>query len=235
MRLLSKNDIHQAKSLERKKEVEEGQLLIDKITTLREIRLTEQKNLNEWRDVSMVAISNAVSIEVEKSAQLKEQNKRLEEERKALMQPVYLTKAWEMIKKEQKSIAEDTLNILKRERAMYSLEKEYKSNAKSLTTEQAKLNTDKSNVETLLKDIKTKHTEAVSLRNEAEKLNIISKKHEKSKSIEIRNRERDVAGRERDVKIEYAHLLLKKQELLDIQKHIQSQQAILRNAYNDKR
>lgn len=233
MRLLSKNDIHKVKSLEVKRELDQGKLIANKIDTLRSIRLDEQRKLREWRDVSMVEIARTIDEEIKKATELKEQNKRLEEDRAKLLKPVDLTRAWEKVDKDKAVISDKLKDLVHDRRVITTLHKTLTRREKKLKSESLEVGRKEKEASILLKDAQDKHKEELTLRNETEKINSKAKEYAKIKKIELDNREKDIAGKERDIKIEHADIKIKRKELKDIQTHIHSQQDTLRTAWEN--
>ncbi len=88
IRLLAKSEIVQAKSLERKLEMDEGAKLARKVDALRELQVSEEANLQQFRIATVTQIHEEIAKENQKKEQLLQEVKQLEEQKKKALEPI---------------------------------------------------------------------------------------------------------------------------------------------------
>lgn len=77
MKLLSKIEINTLKSVERKKEIDEGVKLAKKVDTLREVASKEESNLRKFRIETLAIIQSEINLKIKERDSLLEEIKKL--------------------------------------------------------------------------------------------------------------------------------------------------------------
>lgn len=128
MKLLPrKQDIDKEKNLERKKEIDSGVALATSIDRLRETKVNEERQLQEWRDASIRLAQKEIDDYLEVKENLRKQTEEAEIYRKKLIEP--LDQEWENINLEKMEIANDKESIYRSNKSLKlkseSLEKKW--------------------------------------------------------------------------------------------------------------
>lgn len=110
MNLLPKKlDIDKAKAQERKREIDSGIELAKRVDTLRELRVDEEKNLQEWRTRAIQQVQLEIDNLILDRDNLLKQNTEAREERKALLKP--LDQEWKEINSEKVKLQKSITNL----------------------------------------------------------------------------------------------------------------------------
>lgn len=101
-KLLSKRDIDIKKAQERHRDVEEGAKLARTIDSLRELRVKEEKEFEDWRTSTVAHIQGEINIKIDERNALDDELRGKREEREALMRP--LTQRWAALELEKSTL-----------------------------------------------------------------------------------------------------------------------------------
>ncbi len=115
MKLLLKQETSTLKSVERKKEIDEGVKLAKQVDALRETVAKEQKNLKEFRDQSLKAITVEIESKIKERDLLIADIETKKLDRIRLGAPIDLTNEWKAIDISKKEIANTQMELLTRE------------------------------------------------------------------------------------------------------------------------
>lgn len=133
MRLLKKEEIVKAKSLERRVEIEEGMKLAKKVDALRDILPREQKKLDDFRRETLASIHKDITEAEDKKTALMSEVKSLEERRVAALKPI--SHLWEEIRSKEKEVNEREEIVTKIEMEVVSLEQKAQKDLKKASDE----------------------------------------------------------------------------------------------------
>jgi hypothetical protein len=232
MKLLPKSKINEQVNAEKKANIDAGVFLARKIDALREEVLTLQKDRDIFISGSQQVINDSLSELFIKNDNLEKENRDLEWKRRELLKP--LDDEWNTLDKDWTSktiFLKDLQDIRKRDEQLTQKEKSTKENEEKISdilarTRREASDTEKAKANTLsLKEMAQRKYEIA----ETERLEQ-SKDHEmKMKELgeKIKTYENGITiyeGKEQD-------LLVKEAELITREKHLASQQASLRIAY----
>jgi hypothetical protein len=87
-RLLSKREVDKAKSIDRKREIDEGMKLAKRVDTLRETAVKEEKGLDDFRRQQLEAIQAQIDPKIVELDALAGEIRRLKVQREALLVPL---------------------------------------------------------------------------------------------------------------------------------------------------
>lgn len=164
-------DIDRAKANERKIEIDSGVALSKRIESLRETRLTEEKNLKEWRESAIKSVQYDIDQRIEERDNLDKQIDDARKLRTELLKP--LDEEWVKIDSDKKVIAKEKENI--------------KNAKESLKTESKKLSSEIKKVSDIVSKVKQKDSESEKNRKE-----LVALKDMAQKEYEIARDERDI-------------------------------------------
>lgn len=114
-RLLDKKLVNANLATERKQEIDKGIQLAKSIEALRETRAKEERDLEEWRVVTVRTVQAQIASEEQLATQLREGNKILKAERIRLEGPIDLIEAWNEVHGLQEKNERISDNLLSRE------------------------------------------------------------------------------------------------------------------------
>jgi hypothetical protein len=216
MKLLpKKQDIDKAKSDERKKEIDEGLDLARKVETLRELKLSEEKNLRDWRDNSVKVIQQSIDSLLEQEIVVRRKVAEAIEARKKLLEP--LDKEWDEVNETKKWITKEKERIyLSGERLkIEEVEVEKKNTLATKLLETIKQKNSKLEVSIAQSLENESRTEKAYKEVEAFKIDLLSRIVTKEESIT--KREHDLAQREEKYQTDIA-LFNKEKKQLELKK-----------------
>lgn len=137
MRLLNKNEVNNAKVLDRQREVAEGTKLAAKVDTLRELHAIEEKGLEDFRQKTVKQIREEIDgLGAHKMALLSDISE-LEQERKLLQIP--LDGEWEKVTKLQQVLFEEKAWLDEREEKLTEDLEEANADAEELEKEKERV------------------------------------------------------------------------------------------------
>lgn len=113
MRLLPKNEIGQAKSIDRKLEIDQGAALAKRIDSLRETLAREQSALKSFGESSTAIVQSEIDALLGKRNALAGEVEKLRSQREELAKPLVL--AWDKIGEEGKKLDLRKERIMERE------------------------------------------------------------------------------------------------------------------------
>lgn len=229
MKILPKKvDIDKFKAQEQKRQIDDGLALAKKVDALREAKLTEEKNLNEWRDKSVKEAHVIIDSLLEDQANLLKSNTEARLHREELLKP--LNKEWEVVSTEKA--------LIQREKELISKSKE------SLKEQTEKIKREMEKVSEVVVKLKKKEIEIEKTKQNTSSLNELAQReyerarserevqteaHEKALS-EVRLAKEAYENGLKVYEIHEKEVKEKESELIIREKHLESQQQQLRNA-----
>ncbi len=105
MILPTKIKLNQAKAAETKAQIDEGMALARKVDAMRELKLEQERNIKEWRDVTVKAVQDEINEIVSQRDTLKSEITVATERRNELRKP--LDEEWEKVKAERIKLTSD--------------------------------------------------------------------------------------------------------------------------------
>lgn len=231
MRLLTKQQVEKDKSLEKRREIDEGVKLARKVDKLREVSSREESNLKHFRDESIRAVKIEIdSLIVEKEA-LKEEVVELEEKRIIAQAPIDLKKEWGQVKADKVEVEAWKRDLLSRESGVIVREATVESKTQDFIRRDEDVREKETLTNRLLTETKKAYDEAEETRNRADA-------YAKQTDKELDARDRVLAGKEEEMKYREHELELEKEKVAKDRKantderlHIESQQKTLRTAW----
>ena len=116
MRLLDKNELAKAKTIEKSREIAEGLKISKTVDKLRELRANEEQSLNKWREETLAAISQEISKAEDVKNTLLQEVSTLREEKGRGLKDVDDKLAWlksfeESLNQHEESLAQKSLEV----------------------------------------------------------------------------------------------------------------------------
>lgn len=133
MRLLKKEEIAKAKTLERQATIEEGLKLAHKVDALREILPREQRKLEEFRSETLASIHKDITAADERKTALLTEVKELEARRVAALNPI--DALWEEVRKKDAQVTKEIDELDRREAELSAQEQFVKKDLKKAADE----------------------------------------------------------------------------------------------------
>lgn len=115
MKILSKQDIHEHKAVERKKEIDEGVKLAKRVDDLRELTAKEKANLDLFRSKSLVQLHTEISNKAKERDKLDKDILEKQIKRRELEAPIDLTSEWKKLELNKKQIENIKVELRDRE------------------------------------------------------------------------------------------------------------------------
>jgi len=213
MRLLDKKTIVQQKNLERKREIDEGVKLANKVDSLRETAAKEEKNLFQFRDANLAQVKKDIDRLLNQKEALNNELEALSKQREVLQEP--LDREWVKVRDKQKELDDISEVLSNKEKLLDSNQKEYDKRVADLDKTNRKLDIMQGTLEHDIEESKKLVTDAKlalsSARTEASKLTAKVEGREKL----VVKRELDASARERDI-INSAEKIAKDRRELDL-------------------
>ncbi len=228
MKLLSKNEINQKKTSERKLEIDEGIKLAKKVDSLRETFTEEQRNLEKFRSGTTKAVYEEIDCLISKKTDLVSEIEVLKENREKLLIP--LDEEWSKINEREKEIALlESKVILKKE----LLDKNLKESDLKLT----EIKYSENRIDFLESEAEEKSIRAVQALKEAQKslqdAEVVKKNiyiHSEKTLAQLMERELAVAIRERETEIKSEQIIKDRKALDDRERFINDKYTTLLRA-----
>lgn len=231
MRLLTKQQVEKDKSLEKKREIDEGVKLARKVDKLREVSSQEEANLKRFRDESIKVVKIEIDGLLVKKEALKGEVVELEEKRILAQAPIDLKKEWSQVKIDKIEIEAWKRDLLSRESGVIAREATVESKTQDFIRRDEDIREKETLTNRFLTETKKAYDEAEETRNRADEY---AKKTDK----ELDARDRVLAGKEEELKYREHELELEKEKVVKDRKantderlHIESQQKTLRTAW----
>lgn len=198
MKLLSKQEVNTLKTVERKKEIDEGAKLARKVDTLRELSAKEQVNLSKFSEESLKKIHADIKAAQSELDVIKQSIQLGAEELRTQM--VSLDVEWDKINKEKKTLKEAREAIDIEQKDIHTLKD-------ILDKQKDKDALDRKDIERLIEEAKKDRKTASDERKEAKKVLNLALTREKTINLKIDEniktlgeRELAIGIRERDTK-----------------------------------
>lgn len=137
MKIPSKQEVSTSKALERKREIDEGLKIANKVDTLRKLASTEQNNLIKFRDESLQSIKEEIANYVDSRDSLQREVDALKEQRVSLQIP--LDKEWIIVNLAKQDVVTAKENIYATLEGLKKSEKSYAQSLKELELERIKV------------------------------------------------------------------------------------------------
>lgn len=196
IRLLSKQDIQQAKARERQQEITEGVKLAQRVDSLRELQAEEEQALKKFRDETLTEIHKEITEKITERDSLIYELSRLKKDREEAIKP--LTKEWEKIDQVNRGLNEQGNLLTERELAVQKKEelaeeeiyhaKEANFRAKSREDNALRLNQDTEQKNLIASE---NFSQSIFIKEQSEKL-------AQEVEIDLRKRDTELAIQERD-------------------------------------
>ena len=204
--LPKKLDLDKQKSLERKKEIDDGVALARRVDELRRLKLEEERRLNEWRETTLKTVQQEENDIIEQKNNLKGELETLKEERKELLKP--LNKEWAEIHDTEKELDERIKNIYIREIELKALKQE--------------LEDEQNRISEIISKARKNEQDTEKFREEASSLRDLSQReYEMAKTehdIQTRNAEKEVQKliqREKEYEVASKTIEIREQQVKD--------------------
>lgn len=233
MRLLAKQQIEKDKSLEKRREIDEGIKLAKKVDKLREISAQEESNLKRFRDESIKVVKSEIDVLIVRKETLKSDVKELEELRILAQAPIDLKAEWGKVKTDKVEIEGWKRDLLSRESIVIVREATVESKTNDFFRRDEELREKETLTNRYLTETKKAYDESDKTRAKADEY---AKKTDK----ELDKRDRIIAAKEEELKYRENELELEKEKIAKDRKentderlHIESQQKTLRTAWEE--
>lgn len=228
MKLLTKNDIQQKKSLERRLEIEEGAKLARKVDTLRETAASEEAKLSAFREQSIQAIHEELEpLQTQRDALRLEVDK-LVQQRAELQKP--LDAEWEKLRFQQSELQARAEDLDALDARLEEKRLEVNEKLVAVDIEQSKIESVKSELKNRSDATASKLKEAEQYLQAAKQKDLEAARHLDSVVKDLTSREAIVATRERDVEIKREQIIKDRRELQAHERQIKDKYQTLERA-----
>lgn len=213
MRLLPKSEIDRAKATEKKREIDEGLKIAQRIDNLRETQAETETALEKWRRETVALIHEEISKEAYKRDELKGLNARLERERDELQKP--LDDEWVKVRAKDIELDFKGEDLAKKEFMLRDKEAKLAEAQKELALAEKRVADLEDHARSVLSGALAKDTSAQALYEDAARVKGEAQKAEQATIAELTHRERIVSGRESGATIREAQIETEKKALQD--------------------
>lgn len=197
MKLLDRNTLNNQKSLERKREIDEGVKLARKLDTLREEVSKEEVKLKKYLAETSHEVQTQINALVEEKSSLEEEIQTLSEERKILVEP--LDNAWKEVKEREVKISEKEEELIQKYEDIKNKEKELRKRKAELDLEEERQQDSQKGIAKLFKEASQETLKARSLVQDATRREKeVDRKATETTRI-LTNREKEIEAREIDL------------------------------------
>lgn len=169
-RLLDKKLISANLATERKQEIDKGVQLARSIDALRETRAQEERDLEEWRVVTVRTVQAQIASEEQLATQLREGNRALKAERIHLEGPIDLVEAWNEVEQLQEKNETISDNLLSREISITARENNVHDAQAALFEREQEVQKQETVTQENLRSSEEQRQEATDANNEAQSL-----------------------------------------------------------------
>lgn len=221
IKLLNKSEINTKKSLDRKREVDEGVKLAKRVDTLREVHAQEEASLEKFRVETVRVINEEISTTAEKLDVLKKEVKELEEKKAEALKP--LTEEWEKLEAEKDVIVADQEILTKKESDFREAEKQLDIRTKSLEDEEKRIESNRERADKLLLDASEKNEKAKTFLTLSEEKMAKADDYANKKSADIMEAENRIMSKEEKLNAREKMLNEREAELNDRDRLLKSQ------------
>lgn len=232
MKLLTKSEITQSKTLESKQEIDRGLKLAARVDGLRKTKIKEEQDLEKWRSETLRIVQEEIDHAIRTRDNTLKQVKEAEEARFKVQAPLDVKEERGKnmrLSKENEKTATDLLNretlVIARESKTAVTEKELAEQAIDLKEKEILANR-------YLEEKKTLYDEAAIIKAKAQKAKDKADTEIENRYEEVRIREEEVALAEKNNQNERNAIESEKREIADEKLHIQSQQQALKAAWD---
>lgn len=215
MKLLTKEDLQEKKSFERKKEIDEGVKLAKKVDTLRELSVVEQANLTKFRDETLNSIKNEITLATTQYNALQQQIKQLEEDRMRKMAPIDLTKEWEQVKNDKLQVEEWKRELFDREANVILREGKIITSEQDFDTRNKQLIENETKAKQYLEESNKSYRVVEEIRTNIEIKKDLSDKEVSERYNTLLEKEQQFAHREQEFKVIQDQVEIDKKEMLE--------------------
>jgi len=230
IKLLPKSEIDHLKAEERRKEVEEGRKIAERIDTLRETVSEEEAALGRFRVETVTRINAEISAKITEREELEHGNSKLRREREELLKPLDTER--EEIRLErihlaqwEKSISEKEDQVIQREESSIECQKEVEKRL-----QRAKIQEEIIGLRLSEANRAAKASEDAYIVAEEVKQATISER--KAISIGLTHREEAVSARENNATIRESDIASREKEIGKEHLRLADQEATLARAFN---
>lgn len=228
LRLLQKSEIVQAKSLERKLEIDEGLKLARRIDNLRKIATEEEKSLEQFRRETTSHIYNEIALLTEQKEVLTQEVIQLLHTREKLLEPLH--NEWELVKKQKVKVEEDILELHTKIDAVNEQEEILKEKLLQIEIDTKNIAIEKqSSFKELTEAVKAKKQadlylqEAMETRIEANSFVATAKANASEKERTFKVREKNIEDKEQELQDLQKELIIERKQLADLRTTLETE------------
>lgn len=195
LRLLNKREVDKAKSIDRKREVDEGTKLAKRVDGLRETVSKEEKNLKDFRDKTVSEVMSELKTLSDRKEYLKSDIEELE--RQHIIAKFPLDKEWLKIKEKQEIMSDLEEKLSSKSDEIRQKFDELETREQVLQVEEQRISDDRNRSKVHLANSVKTEEEAQYILNDAKKQaeGIISRAESKEKVADVR--EQNLTAREK--------------------------------------
>lgn len=205
MKLLTKQEISDKKTQERKLEVDEGIKLARKVDKLREMAVSEESNLAKFREENMRLLKESIEALTGQRDFLQNNIMALQEEKRELLVP--LDKEWRKVRAIEDRLAKFGEELNEKHIQLQNTEMEYDLKVEKLKEERSRLKDDREGVSELIKEAKSKLKEAKDILETSNSKKEEIERHIKIEYQELTKKEAEISTREKNNKLKESSLL----------------------------
>lgn len=196
-RLLDKRMVNTELATQRKRDIEAGVKIAQKVDAVRETLTEEENRLELFRRETLTRIQTAIDSKINERDSLIEENEKLKEERIRLSAPIELSQAWEEITSGKKEIADLKYRLTQHSIEIIAQDRDNQSSATEIAKEKENVKRKEQLAERTLIESEEKLSRATSLLDNARLTSEKTLKNAKEIEKGILEREQSVINQEK--------------------------------------
>ncbi len=233
MHILEKQEVDKLKSIERKKEVEEGLKLAKTVDHLRKVKGEEEANLRKFRDQSLLTIKNEIDTAIVERDKLRVEVATIIQERFNAQAPIDLKEEWKRVTELRAEVEAERKSFEDRDMFLISRESQVQADKENLLKKEESVKEKEELAKKYISETGKNYETSEKLRLKTEKLHEESEKAIHQRYVELADKERDFGYKERDLNLHRESLEKDRKALENEKIHVASQQTALRTAWQN--
>lgn len=137
MKLLSKSDIATAKAKDKRREIDEGLKIAQRVDSLRETQAMEEAALTKFRKETLIAINQEIVSETRKKNELLKEVSDLEDRKREALKP--LDEAWNAVRAKEEELTEYAHQLHQDREILSQAEKDHEIEVELLKVEKSRV------------------------------------------------------------------------------------------------